>query len=509
MEHRSGEKLSPRGWRGRAGRRHPAGLRSVVPVLVWGLLFGSLPTTTAAQPSTAQPPTEASTAEEGGSPPEATPAETGAPPPTTASADEVQGQASLPHPRRRAREMAVEGLQHCAQEDFTTCRQRLVAASELWDGHYQFAYLLAQAEARSGRHDEALERIGRLTAAGYALPLAEDPAFEALRGEPRFQDAISRIERFAARPVVRGEVFAELEARDQIPEGLALDGKGNLSGDLTDRDLYVSSIRQRKIVRRAADGTLSDFADRDLLAVFGLAIDPRKRWLWATTGAVEAMAGFRAEIDGQTALVAYDLESGDEVARHTPPRGEGPGYRFNDLALDASGQVFTTDNRLDGGVWKLASDGSLSLLTPPGSLRSPQGITFDSEGRLFVADYSFGLARVDPETGDVVFLEEPAAVSLIGIDGLAAHGDTLIAIQNGARPIRILRVHLDESVEAVSSVEILEMGHPRWSEPTLGTVVGDDYLYVANSQWDRFDADMQLPPVDQLAAPLILRIDLR
>ena len=75
---------------------------------------------------------------------------------------------------------------------------------------------------------------------------------------------------------------------------------------------------------------------------------------------------------------------------------------------------------------------------------------------------------------------------LDGIDGLSADGGTLIAIQNGASPRRILRLHLTPDGLAVARVEVLERANPDWGEPTLGTIVDDHLLYVADAQWERF-----------------------
>ena len=194
------------------------------------------------------------------------------------------------------------------------------------------------------------------------------------------------------------------------------------------------------------------------------------------------------------------------------------GDSFNFQVNAESGDSFAVDidgisaDSLLGTVTTTAASGASSNLT---GITSGEitGIAFDGAGRLFVADYSYGLARLeltgDPVRARVEFVAGPERVALVGIDGLAAHGNQLIAVQNGVRPIRVLRLHLDDGAERVTSVEVLELGHPSWSEPTLGTVVGDDYYYVANSQWDRFDQNAELPAIEALAEPVILRIDLR
>lgn len=103
-------------------------------------------------------------------------------------------------------------------------------------------------------------------------------------------------------------------------------------------------------------------------------------------------------------------------------------------------------------------------------------------------------------------LAVPATASDYGIDGLYRHGNRLIAIQNGIRPHRVTAFALADDGLAVESAEILAMNLPEFDEPTLGTIVGDDLYFVANSHWNRFDADNNLP--DDLSGPIVLKLDL-
>ena len=112
------------------------------------------------------------------------------------------------------------------------------------------------------------------------------------------------------------------------------------------------------------------------------------------------------------------------------------------------------------------------------------------------------------EKSQVSVFAPPDDVTLLGIDGLACYGDDLIAVQNGVRPHRVVRFVVNAAADGVERAEVLEANHPRFEEPTLGTVVGDTYFYVANSPWNRFDRDGNLPEAATLKAPVILKIEL-
>ena len=123
----------------------------------------------------------------------------------------------------------------------------------------------------------------------------------------------------------------------------------------------------------------------------------------------------------------------------------------------------------------------------PGLLRSPQGLVLSPDGRrLYVSDYGYGIAEVHLTTGAVVRLESDAGTMLDGIDGLYPWRGGLIAIQNGTSPRRILWLRLSADGERIAGVRVLESNHPDWGEPTLGFVRRNDFLYVADAQWERY-----------------------
>jgi hypothetical protein len=130
------------------------------------------------------------------------------------------------------------------------------------------------------------------------------------------------------------------------------------------------------------------------------------------------------------------------------------------------------------------------------------------DGRfLFVADYAQGVARVDLRSTTVLFLETPEDLLVTGIDGLVLAGESLVGIQNGLRPNRVLRLRLDEERSRVVEGVILERAHPQFDEPTLGVLVDGALYYVANSQYRHFGRD-GTPDLESLRDPVILRLPL-
>jgi hypothetical protein len=142
----------------------------------------------------------------------------------------------------------------------------------------------------------------------------------------------------------------------------------------------------------------------------------------------------------------------------------------------------------------------LQIFVPRGAIRSSQGETI--HGRLlYVADYGGGVAVIDLETRDVTHLALPPDFPAFGIDGLAYSKGWLYGVQNGVDPNRIVRLHLTANGLRADRWEIIEMNHPLMDEPTIGVIAGDEYVFLAASQGNKFDANK----LDQLHDSIVMR----
>jgi hypothetical protein len=148
-------------------------------------------------------------------------------------------------------------------------------------------------------------------------------------------------------------------------------------------------------------------------------------------------------------------------------------------------------------------------LVPEGTLIYPNGLALSAdESRLYVAHFN-GLVSVDPSTGQLTPVQAPSGMALQGIDGLSLYQGSLIAIQNGLGRARVSRFYFGADPARVERAEVLESGNPLFAGiPTTGTVARDAFVYIANSQLDRLGPEGELPPVEQLAEPVLLQAEL-
>ena len=236
-------------------------------------------------------------------------------------------------------------------------------------------------------------------------------------------------------------------------------------------------------------------------------VDAARRRLWAVTAADPAMEGFRAGDFGRSQLVAFDLATGALAGRWSPMTR--PPHQFGGLALDDAGSVWVTDTA--SGEVHVLKPGAEELLpvSPKGTFVAPKSIAVSADGtRIYVADLARGVYRLNPRTGVADVLDQPPGPWPAGLDGLVLHRNALVGVAGTVSVGRVGRWTLESDGSSFSEIEILDCGHPAYRVPVGGTLVGDDYVYVANSQVDAVGEGGALPPAEALEDLVFLRLPL-
>ena len=351
---------------------------------------------------------------------------------------------------------------------------------------------LAFAQALADESAESLATLERLLAKGIDYGADNLDEFAAVRELPGWADYAAGIEKLYT-PVGQASVALQLDDGQFVPEGIALDDDG---------DFLLGSIRKGQLIR--ANGKVELLSDRaGHWSVFGMRFDERGD-LWFASAAVPQLADAGGNI-GSSGLFCIDVETGDVTREVILPQSEDDQV-LGDLVIE-SGSIYTTDS-LTGALYRYSIDEDrYETLAEPGTFGSPQGLVFDDSGAyLYVADYIGGLYRVSLADGSRDRLIVPKDISDHGIDGLYRHGTELIAIQNGIFPHRVVAFQLSDDGLGIDGVRTLVANHELFDEPTLGVVQGDEFFFVANSHWNRFDENNELP-VD-LSGPTILKVSL-
>lgn len=371
-------------------------------------------------------------------------------------------------------------------------------------GAYRLRY--ANLAARMGRLTDALAELDTLVLLGYGWG-SDEPVALLAGSDSRYHRTRAAMLRETA-PLDRSTVVARLPDTLLHPEGVAWDGAR--------RRWLVSSIRQRRIVAVDTAGRVTEFVPpgRDGLdAVFGMAVDSARGLLWVASSAMPNQLGYAVADSGRAGIFAFDLVTGRVVQRAAPPAVPG-GHVLGDLVIGRSGEVFVSDSRFPA-VYRLRPGAGALEAVAQGAphFRSLQGLAFAEDGRsLYLADWSHGLLCLDLETGAVQPVALGVPGTLLGIDGLLRIGPrTLLGIQNGIVPPRVVQLTLSSAGDRVERLEVVDRHLPLASEPTLGTLGFGGMVYVANSPWSNYDDDgvplagASWPPPALLFLPLPLQ----
>jgi hypothetical protein len=207
-------------------------------------------------------------------------------------------------------------------------------------------------------------------------------------------------------------------------------------------------------------------------------------------------------------LLEVDPTSG-KILRRFDPATTGPAV-LGDMSVTEDGTVYVTDS-IGGGVYRLRGELPTATLEKiADGLFSPQTPVLARDGkRLFVADYSMGIAVIDlatSPTAKVNYLPHPENVAVVALDGLYLSGDSLIGIQNGTDPIRILRLRLNAAQTEITGVEIIEQASERMGDPTHAVAANGWFYVSANVGWSKVDDNTgQLRPGAKFTPPVLLR----
>jgi hypothetical protein len=240
----------------------------------------------------------------------------------------------------------------------------------------------------------------------------------------------------------------------------------------------------------------------------GMKVDAKRHRLCVCTAGHKQMADAKAEDDGKTAIFTYKLPGGKLLKKYFVP-DDGKKHWSGDLTLDSRGNVYASDSASPALYVIRAEKDEIELLCAGPPFVNLQGLALTSdETKLLAADYLKGFFLVDLQTKQVTPVAVPDNVAAQGCDGIYRVGNDVIAVQNGIKPNRVVRLTFSSDWRAIEKLDVLEANNPVFDEPTLGCVVGSNFYFIANSQWGEIDDDGQLAPEEKLRDPIILRIKL-
>jgi len=386
------------------------------------------------------------------------------------------------------------------RETFRTNYEELVRRRP---GDVYLLYNLACGQALTGQSEAAQRTLADIAAHRAWSDFDADDDFASIRQTEGYKKAKATLEAVRTDRVSSGATRAfVIPEKGLVPEGVAYDPKT--------RSFFVSSIRKRKILRIGPDGKVTEFVSpaRDgLRSAAGLRVDPARRALWVASEAIPSMDGYVKDQPLQAAVFEYDVDTGKLRKEYVPPAAAGDPPGFDDLTVAPDGRVYVNDG-FHPRIWTIPPGGELSVFVEDDAMGGTQGLALSADGKILYASDYRGLFAVDVATRRVRRLSVPPELALNGIDGLVSSKGRLIAIQNGVRPHRVIRLDLSPDGLTITGGRILEMNHPDFDEPTLGVAVEDTLYFTADSQGQKFLDEKKPVAPEEMREAIILKLPL-
>jgi hypothetical protein len=387
--------------------------------------------------------------------------------------------------------------------DIESAREKLVHAATVWPTQAAYLHAAASASARLSDTASAVQWLNRVADLGQWREVRGDEDFAPVLGAPAIEAAIARLE-VNHLPLARSRVAFTFPDSTFFAEGIDV--------DTIRREWFLGSIRHGRVVRVDSTGRARSFAAGTVLdAVFGVRVDAARRRLWVTTRSTPLQVGLRPGSPERASILVFSLDDESLLARVTLP-DDGLSHTLGDLALAPDGAAYITDSEqpvLFRASYAAETGIVLEQFLQHRLFRSLQGVAFSDDAKTaYLADYSHGILAVDLATRAVREVPASAGLSTLGIDGLTFWHGSLIGIQNGSSPPRIVRLTLSPQGDQVEHLDVIDRHLPVADEPTNATRLGDRLYYIGNSQWSQYAEDGQLKPGARLVAPAILELPL-
>jgi hypothetical protein len=357
---------------------------------------------------------------------------------------------------------------------------------------------LILAQLFAGKNDAAMQSFGLYVRMGQSNEeLLRSTQFDVLRTQPQYSALHAAMVMNDANKSAATKVFGLADA-GLLPE--------DIDYDATTKLFYITSVLKKEILAVDMTGNARVFAmGPDKWPMMALKIDAQRHLLWATEVALDGFSWSPSEDWGRSAVLLYDLKSGNLLWRI-----EGPAHTaLGDMTLMADGDAVVSDDD-HGGVYRVRRETQQIERLDGGDFISPQTPARipDSE-QILVPDYARGVGILNLTTKNVTWIPMAGRYALSGIDGLYLCGHTLIATQNGTSPERVVQFELDRSFSHIVSESIIERSTRTLGDPTHGVVVDGQFYYIANSGWDTMDDHGKLKEGSMMSGALIMRAHLK
>jgi len=263
--------------------------------------------------------------------------------------------------------------------------------------------------------------------------------------------------------------------------------------DPINETFLIGTVSDGRILRVDDNGKSSTIlkadAENGMWSIFDIKVDHKRKIFWVSSAALPGFKNYSQADYGRSALFKFDLKSG-KLLQRIPMALDGNPHSFANMALADNGDVYIADSQAPVLYVFKPGDKSPRVFAASKDLLSIRSLVLNNDNTyLYLSDYSNGLFIINLENGQMRAPIMPETLNTSGIDGMYRWKDSLVIIQNGFKPSRVLRIKLDADGVEVKDMAPLAVAQPVFDNPNFGVIRGDWLYYFANSHWGKVDAN--------------------
>jgi DNA-binding beta-propeller fold protein YncE len=277
------------------------------------------------------------------------------------------------------------------------------------------------------------------------------------------------------------KVITTKTEKDVIPEGIAIDPASGM--------IYVSSIFLKKIIAINNNGSHKDFiksGQNEFLEGLGMKIDRKTQWLWVVSNQ-------KQDNWYLSCVHAFDIKTGSVKQKYVIK--DTARHLLNDLILYPNGKIYITDT-YDASIYEVDPvKQQLNLYIKDSLIAWPNGITYNVNGKVYLATYSHGLIQLDLPSKKLTPLKGYTdSTKAYNLDGLVFWNNNIIGVYNGAETNKsnsIVQYALNKSGDKIVGEKIIDKGNELFHDPTTAAILGNKLYVLANSYLGEYNANKE------------------
>jgi hypothetical protein len=258
--------------------------------------------------------------------------------------------------------------------------------------------------------------------------------------------------------------------------------------DASSPAFLMGSLRDGSVIKIANNGEIttlipaSNGGMKGPWSTIDLAVDDKNNVLWLASGAVSQFGKITKESTGMAGIFKYELSTGKLLKSFVLPENKRP-FFISSMTLTSKGDLYFIGN-LKKSVFKIAKDSEqIGLAYSSEKYNDMRHIASDETGTiLYINDNDAGIIILNLLNNDVYTFANTKALNLTGITDLIYDDNSLIFIQGGTKPERVMRLALNKSKFVIENIFPIEAANPAFNSPSVGAIVGEGIYYIANTQ---------------------------